>query len=105
MQFTVTAAELLSAANTCRNTNQQIQDQIARMQNYVLGLMGSYTGTAAQALQALSEQWGNDATQLNYVLSTIADGLTSNANNYIHHETVNTLNMSHITSTLPAGKF
>ena len=106
MQFTVTAAELLSAAATCRNTNQQIQAQIAQMQNYVLGLMGAYQGTAAIALQQLSDRWGADAKTLNTVLSTIADGLTSNAHNYVSSETVNAGNFSSITTAgLPAARF
>jgi 6 kDa early secretory antigenic target len=105
MQFTVTAAELLNAATTCRNTNEQIQAQVAQMQNYVLGLMGSYQGTAAIALQQLSEQWGADAKQLNFVLSTIADGLTGNAHNYVLSETANTTNLTSIGSGLPAPRF
>jgi WXG100 family type VII secretion target len=104
MQFTVTAAELLNAAATCRNTNQQLQTQIAQMQNYVLGLTGSYKGTAALALQQLSDRWGADAKSLNYVLSTIADGLTANAHNYVTHETVNAGNLSSIAAGLPAAR-
>jgi WXG100 family type VII secretion target len=105
MQFTVTPAELHSAAKTCQNTNQQIQGQISQMQNYVLGLMGSYEGTAALALQHLSDQWGADAKSLNVVLSTIADGLTFNANNYVTSEAGNATNLMNIVSGLPNAKF
>jgi len=98
MQFTVTARELQAAAATVRRTNTEIQGQIRKMQAYVEGLMATYQGTAAVQLQGLSAQWGADSSQLNYVLSTIADGLTSN-------ETANTVNLANIQSGLPPGRF
>jgi len=105
MQFTVTAAELLNAAKACQQTNEQVQAQIKQMQTYVQGLMGSYQGPCALALQQLSDQWGADAVTLNNVLSTIAQGLTSNANNYVTFETANTQNLTNIASGLPAARF
>lgn len=105
MQFTVTAAELISAATTCTNTNRQIQGQIQQMRSLIAGLMGSYQGPAALQLQALSDQWGRDADALNYVLTTIANGLTSNANNYVTHESTNTSNYTNVMATLPNARF
>ncbi len=105
MQFTVTAQELLSAAGNVRSTNTEIQGQIQQMQTYVQDLMTHYSGTAAIQLMGLSAQWKADSDQLNYVLSTIADGLTSNAHNYVQHETVNTVNLGNIASGLPPARF
>ena len=105
MQFTVTAAELTNAATTCQNTNETIQAGIAQMQAYVANLMGSYQGTAAIALQALSDQWGQDAATLNTVLSEIAANLNSNAGNYTTNETTNQTNYNNLLSNLPPARF
>lgn len=104
MRFTVTTDQLTYAAGQCRTTNDQIQGQIGRMQGYIAGLMGSYQGTAAVALQRLSDQWSADSKSLNFVLSTIADGLTTNANNYDTSESANTANLASITAGLPAAR-
>lgn len=103
MYFDVTAEELLLASSNCRLINSLVQTQIGKMQTYVLGLMGTYKGTAAFALQQLSDRWGADAKTLNHVLSTIADGLTTNANNYVSHETVNTGNLNRILAGRDVG--
>jgi len=104
MQFTVTAQELITASTTCRNTNSEIQAQIGQMQSYVQGLMGAYQGTAATQLQSVSQQWHTDATQLNYVLDTIAQGLQSNANNYVTNEATNTSNLANVASGAPSAR-
>jgi WXG100 family type VII secretion target len=105
MQLEVTPERLLTAGIDCKVTNEMIQVQIARMQSYIATLMGSYTGVAAQAMHALCEQWGADAKKLNYVLTTISAGLTENGHNYVHHETVNTVNLHNVTASLPTGRF
>jgi WXG100 family type VII secretion target len=105
VQFTVTAAELISAATTCTNTNRQIQAQIQQMRSLVAGLMGSYQGPAATQLQTLSDRWGKDADALNYVLTTIADGLTANASNYVSSESNNNKNYTTVLASLPNAKF
>jgi WXG100 family type VII secretion target len=105
MQFSVTAGDVNNGAASCRSTNDLVQTQITQMVNYVTGLMGSYQGVAAAAMLNVSDQWMNDAKQLNFVLTTIADGLSSNANNYVNHETTNTTNYTNILTSLPAAKF
>jgi WXG100 family type VII secretion target len=105
MQLEVTPERLLIAGIDCKVTNEVIQVQIGRMQSYVAALMGSYTGVAAAAMHQLCEQWGADAKKLNYVLTTISDGLTENSHNYVHHETVNTTNLQNVTASLPAARF
>ncbi len=104
MLFGATPKDLLAAAATCRNTNTDIQAQIARMRHYVDGLAVRYRGPAALQLYALSQQWGADADQLNFVLSTIADRLTGNSNNYVQHETTNTTSLAGIASSLPTAR-
>jgi len=93
MQFTATPQELMNAATTCQNTNQQIQGQIQRIQAYILGLMGSYHGPAATQLQTISETWARDASALNAVLDEIAHNLQINANNYSGSEQSNIANL------------
>jgi WXG100 family type VII secretion target len=105
MQFEVTAAELNNAASNCLNANETIQAEISAMRNYVTGLMGAYQGPAAMALHNLSEQWGSDALALNNVLTTIANNLTNNANNYVASEDSNTKNYVNIASNLPPARF
>jgi len=105
MQFQVTAAELNTAAANCLSANETIQGEITAMRNYINGLMGTYQGTAAMALQSLSEQWGNDAVALNNVLTTIANNLTSNAGNYVANENANSSNFVNIANSLPPARF
>jgi WXG100 family type VII secretion target len=104
LPFDVTPKILHDGAAACRTTNDAVQGQIQQMRNYVDSLMGSYRGTAAMALHSLSEQWHSDAQALNHVLTTIAQGLDHNANNYTHHETVNLANVSKVASSLPAAR-
>ncbi|WP_157756797.1 WXG100 family type VII secretion target [Plantactinospora sp. KBS50] len=101
MEFKVTPETLVAAATNCRSVNSTIQNDIAAMRAYVAGLMSTYQGTAALALQALSDQWGRDATALNEVLNTIATGLDSNAGNYVESETTNTNNFQNLLGNLP----
>lgn len=105
MQFTVTATELNTAANNCISANDVIQGEISQMRNYVAGLMGVYQGTAALALQSLSDQWATDAAALNNVLLTIAANLRSNAGNYTDNENTNTANFVNLASGLPPARF
>jgi WXG100 family type VII secretion target len=93
MQFTATPQELMNAAATCQNTNQQIQGQIQRIQAYILDLMGSYQGPAATQLQTISDTWARDASALNAVLDEIAHNLQINANNYSGSEQSNIANL------------
>ena len=105
MQFAVTASDLTKAATNCTTTNTQVQADIAKMISFVGNLMGSYQGNAALAMESVTQQWSNDATQLNYVLTTISQGLNSNANNYTDNEQINTANYSNIAGNLPAAVF
>ncbi len=105
MQFQVTAAELQAAAANCVKANAAIQGQITQMRNYVAGLMAVYQGTAALALQALSDQWGADAAALNNVLTTIATNLNGNAANYTDNENTNTNNFMQLLGALPPARF
>jgi WXG100 family type VII secretion target len=105
MEFQVVASTLNEASASCVSTNESIQAGVAQMQNYVAGLMAVYTGTAAQALMTLSEQWGSDAKTLNHVLLTISEGLKSNAVNYVNFEQTNTVNYTNIIGGLPPARF
>jgi WXG100 family type VII secretion target len=105
MQFIATPDELKSAAAKTSLTNTQIQAQILAMQAYVVGLMAAYRGRSAIALSDLTERWNADAKALGHVLTTIADGLTSNANNYVSSEAANSTNLSNIAASLPAARF
>lgn len=102
--YKVTASELLSAASTCRSTNQEIQAQIARMRSLIDQIEAIYHGPASTQLQALSQQWKGDADQLNLVLSTIADGLTSNANNYVAGEDSASRSLVAVGAALPPAR-
>lgn len=105
MQFTATPEGIIAAAASCDSTNAEIQQEISQMQQYVAGLIGSYTGTAASMLESLSQQWGQDAITLNNVLTEIASNLRSNADNYTTNETTNTNNYSNLLSNLPPARF
>jgi WXG100 family type VII secretion target len=104
VQFKVTAEDLMVAATNCTTSNDEIQGQIAQMRSYVLGLMQSYQGPAATALQSLSDEWGAAALQLNDVLGTISSGLTGNANRYVLNEQRNTSNLVAVASGLPPAR-
>jgi WXG100 family type VII secretion target len=101
MQFTTTPQDLLNAANTCTNTNEQIQAQIQQLQNHIQSLMATYQGPAANQLLTVSDQWQTDARNLNMVLYEIAYNLTKNANNYGAHEEQNVSNLGSVGASLP----
>ncbi len=104
MQFNVKPDELIRAATDCNNTNMQIQGQIQQMQQLIINLEAVYTGWTAVQLQLVSQQWQADSQQLNTVLGTIAQGLQSNAANYVHNETTNATNLIGIGANLPAAR-
>jgi WXG100 family type VII secretion target len=102
--YGVTPEQLHQAANVCRSTNQQIQGQIQRGTNIIATLMGEASGADFVQLQTVYDHWNADAIQLNQVLTTIASGLDSSANNYGSAVAQNTANVSSVGGSLPGAK-
>lgn len=103
-QFTVTPQELQNAATFCTNTNGEIQAQVTNIVNFINSLIDSgYKGPCANQLVTTSQQWHQDATNLNNVLIEIAGNLNKNANNYTGNESQNTTNIVSVGTTMPGN--
>jgi uncharacterized protein YukE len=103
--YTTTPEGLRAAAADCRNTNENIRLRIMNMRTYMLHLSSVYRGPASVELLGVSQEWGVIGDQLNYVLSTISNGLTHNAVNYDAAEVDGTRNLRSVGSSMPPPRF
>ncbi len=69
--------------------NEQIQGELRSLLQRLEPLFGAWEGTAATSFHVLKDRWHADATTLNDVLRSIAEGLTSNTQAYAATEDTN----------------
>ncbi|MCU1351647.1 MAG: hypothetical protein JWM05_856 [Acidimicrobiales bacterium] len=69
--------------------NEQIQGDLRSLLQRLEPLFGNWQGTAATSFHVLKDRWHADATTLNDVLRTIAEGLTANTTAYASAEDTN----------------
>jgi WXG100 family type VII secretion target len=103
--YSATPDGLRAAANDCMMTNENIRGRITTMRNYMVALSGVYKGRASLELQRVASEWEVLSNQLNFVLSTISNGLNQNAANYELAEMEGTANLSRAGSGMPPARF
>ncbi len=99
--YEATPAELRAAAGRCSTTYDTVVGEIAAMKNYVLGLMAINRGPSATEFQVICAQWDRGAINLNSVLSDIATGLITNANNYDQDQAEGVANIRRVQGAMP----
>lgn len=70
-----TAAQLKTAAETIRSTNEQAKSQ-------VLALQGAWTGSASSAFEEAFASWTQGANQVDQALARIGELLNNAAQSY-----------------------
>ena len=100
----VTAADLRIASNHCTTTNGNVQSWVGQLRTYLADVATRNHGPTADALNALSEEWGIAAEKLRVLLEEIARNLNKAADNYEHHESVNYQNIIRVQHNLPTAR-
>ncbi len=104
MSFQVTPQYLADAGTACTNTAGNIQEQLASLRTYVVGVEDWWHGIAAGTFQSLMSEYDLCAASLNNALTGIANGLRGNWGNYTENEQTNMTNISNIQAGLPSAK-
>jgi len=101
--FQVTPEYLSGAATSCTNTNSEVQDQLASLRAYVVGMEDCWQGIASSTFQSLMSEYETCAAALNNALTGISNGLRGTWGNYTDNEQVNATNIGNIQQGLPAS--
>jgi WXG100 family type VII secretion target len=101
MAFKVTPEDVANAATSCTNTAGEVQEQLASLRTYVVGVEDWWQGIAAGTFQSLMVEYDACAASLNNALTGIANGLRGNWSNYTENEQANTTNINNIQAGLP----
>jgi WXG100 family type VII secretion target len=102
--YSATPDGLRAAASDCMMTNENIRVRITTMRNYMVALSGVYRGPASLELQRVASEWEILSNQLNFVLSTISNGLNQNAANYDLAEAQGTANVRRVEGSMPPAR-
>ena len=81
-------------------TNQQLMSNLSKMAGECEGIRGSWRARPSTAFSNLMERFQTDAKNLNDSLNSIAEAVTSNAQNYAQQEEEAQQSISKITSAL-----
>lgn len=99
----VTPEMISIAATDCDNKAQEVQSQLAQLQQFVVGLQDYWKGNASLAYQGLMEAWNRNAIELQQALLDIASGLRGTYVNYSNMEVDNTNNANQLLGLLPGA--
>ncbi|MDH6579650.1 WXG100 family type VII secretion target [Kitasatospora sp. MAP5-34] len=81
-QFRTTAEEMNQFANRIGEVNQQVQQEIAKLNSLVDETKAGWQGSAATAYQQLQDRFNQDATALNKVLDEIKQAIEATTKQY-----------------------
>ena len=70
------------AAQKVDNVNQQIQSRLSQLRSQLQPLAGQWRGQGSSSFQSLMTRWDQDVSNLNQALSTIAQKLRGNQQQY-----------------------
>jgi ESAT-6 family protein len=99
-RYQATPEQMRQAAVHVARTNEQVQAQLAQLQNQLAPLAGAWKGQAATAFTALMGRWNTDARQLNQALRGIGETIQASGLSYEQAEQAQARGMSSITSAL-----
>ncbi len=100
----VTPQMVTEAASDCDRTAGEIAAQLASLKSYVMELQAMWHGVASNRFTELMALFDQHARHLNEALTGIAQGLRTNAVNYVTHEEVNVVNLNNISAGLPQAR-
>jgi WXG100 family type VII secretion target len=89
VDFKTTFPDIASAASGCDTTASEVQQKLASLRSYVVGLEESWQGVASTSFQDLMVQYDNNASRLHEALTGIANGLRGTHSNYTDSESAN----------------
>jgi WXG100 family type VII secretion target len=99
----VTPEYVSGAAANCQNTATTIDQQLAELKNYVVGLQGTWHGVASDTFGALMTDYDIFARMLHDALVNIGSGLQGNFVNYEETETTNINSLVSIQGDIPGA--
>ncbi len=99
-QFTTSADDMKRFSSHIEDVNNQIQQELKRLEGVVDTVAGGWSGSAAIAYQNLQTQWNADAAKLNAVLGEIRGAIDATSAQYTSTEGEQSSAMSNITAAL-----
>ncbi|WP_345697109.1 WXG100 family type VII secretion target [Kitasatospora terrestris] len=81
-QFTTTAEEMIAFANRIGQVNQDVQQEIGKLNNLVSEISSGWRGEAATAYQQMQTRFNEDANALNKVLDEIKQAIEATTKAY-----------------------
>jgi WXG100 family type VII secretion target len=99
--FQITPEYLSQASASCNSVNNEVQEQLASLQQYVIQTEDWWQGIASNTFQNLMIEYNRCAAALQNALTGIANGLQGNWGNYTQNEQANTTAIQQIESGLP----
>lgn len=99
-QFTTSADDMKRFSAHIDDVNNQIQQELKRLEGVVSTVAGGWSGSAAIAYQNLQTQWNTDAAKLNTVLGEIKEAIDATSALYTSTEGEQSSTMSNITAAL-----
>jgi WXG100 family type VII secretion target len=102
--FDTTPQQLTQTATDCDTMATTMDNELAAIKTYVLGLNGPWLGAAQQEFETLmgpGGPWESNTRGLHQALTSIAVGLRQNATNYHSGESVNSVQITSITDAFP----
>lgn len=91
---------MVSAANSTRETNAQVQAILGQLRSKVGEVSGFWVGDAQRAFEGLMDVWDSRAIQLSQALDAIAEAMDSSRTTYEIREEDTSQSMSSIQNTL-----
>lgn len=104
MGYGVTPEMVSGAANDCVNTAASIEQQLAAVRNYVIGLRAEWKGVAAAQFDAVMYDYDYFAHVLHNALINISDGLNNNYHNYVNAEADASMNLKKVGDQIPGAR-
>jgi WXG100 family type VII secretion target len=99
----VTPEMISGAATSCTKTAGDLDQELATLKNYIVGLEAWWQGIAQNTFQELMQEYDTYAQMLHNALTDISGGLTGNYVNYTSTEQQNVTTINNIQNQLPAN--
>ena len=93
--FRATPQDIANASTSCNSTAANVQEQLASLKTYVIGMENWWQGVASTTFQELMQEYDTYSTMLHNALADIGSGLNGNFVNYHESEqaNVNSINL------------
>lgn len=101
----VTPEYVSQAAASCKSTANEIQEQLASLQNYIVQMEGWWQGIASNTFQELMTEYSTYSAMLYNALTDIGSGLSGNYVNYTDTEQANVNTITSIQNSLSSTNF